>query len=122
VISAINRSSFSGKLAEGTPEFPQESSAAKQQRLAVELLRRQIIIANRSRLERNSVSPTLLRLASVKTQKIPDPVNNVLVVVAIAIGVLSVLRVRQGGGVTWFIALGVCGYFVVAGLYQKFFR
>ncbi len=38
----------------------------------------------------------------MKTKKIPDSVNNILVVVAIAIGVLSVLRVRQGGGVTWF--------------------
>jgi hypothetical protein len=52
----------------------------------------------------------------MKTQKMPDSVNNVLVVVAIAIGVLSVLQVRRGGGVVWFIALGVCGYFVVAGL------
>ena len=58
----------------------------------------------------------------MKTQKMPDSLNNVLVVVAIAIGVLSVLRVRQGGGVVWFVALGICGYFVVAGLYQKFFR
>ena len=59
----------------------------------------------------------------MKTQKMPDSVNNVLVVVAIAIGVLSVLQVRRGwGGVVWFIALGVCGYFMVAGLYQNFFR
>ena len=35
----------------------------------------------------------------MKTQKMPDSLNNDLVVVAIAIGVLSVLRVRQGGGV-----------------------
>jgi hypothetical protein len=58
----------------------------------------------------------------MKTHKIPDSLNNILVVIAVAIGVLSVLRVREGGGAMWFIALGVCGYFVVAGLYQKFFR
>jgi hypothetical protein len=60
--------------------------------------------------------------APMKTHKIPDSLNNILVVIAVSIGLLSVLQVRRGGGVVWFIALGVCGYFVVAGLYQEFFR
>ena len=71
---------------------------------------------------RMSIPERSLKLAPMKTQKIPDSLNNVLIVVAVAIGVLSLLRIRQGGGVVWFIAIGVCGYFVVAGLYQEFFR
>lgn len=54
--------------------------------------------------------------------QIPDALNNVLVAISMALGFYSVLRWREGGGIVWQIVLGVCVYFFVAGLYQKFVK
>lgn len=58
----------------------------------------------------------------MQSYKIPDWLNNFLIVVAILVCLQSVLRIRNGGGPAWFVILGASGYFLIAGLYQKFFR
>jgi hypothetical protein len=55
-------------------------------------------------------------------KQIPDALNDVLVAISLALGFYSVLRWREGGGIVWQIVLGICAYFFVAGLYQKFVK
>ena len=59
---------------------------------------------------------------AMKSHKIPDAVNSFLMVAGIAVCLVSALHIRNGEGAVWFVALGASGYFVLAGLYQSFFK
>jgi hypothetical protein len=54
--------------------------------------------------------------------KISDSLNNFLVAVQFIMCVVSALRIRNGGGAGWFVILGASGYFIIAGVYQRFFK
>ena len=55
-------------------------------------------------------------------QKIPDSLNKLLIVVAIAVCAVCAVQVRKGGGAGWYVILGLAGYFVIAGVYQLLFK
>ena len=58
----------------------------------------------------------------MQSSKIPESLNNFLIVVSIGVCLLSGLRIRNGGGAFWYVILGLSGYFLVAGLYQILFK
>ena len=53
-------------------------------------------------------------------KRIPDPLNDSLIAISLAIGIYSVFKWHSGAGMVWKIVLGACLYFVATGLYQKF--
>jgi len=58
----------------------------------------------------------------MQSYKLPDSLNHFLIAVATVVCLLSVLRIRNGGGVLWFVILGASRYFVIAGLCESFFK
>jgi len=55
-------------------------------------------------------------------QKLPEPLNYLLIVIAIVACVVCGWQIRQGGGAAWCVTLGLAGYFFTPEIYQLWFR